>query len=88
MEGKDNMNQYEEMARSILESTCETDEIFEDYDLNLIDAGYLDSFSLLNIIVEIENKMGVKLQPTDLKKENIESVNKFIAYLADLGEKK
>ena len=41
------MDKYEQMARDILESTCETDEIFEDYDMDLLDAGYLDSFSLL-----------------------------------------
>ncbi len=52
------MDKYEQMARDILESTCETDEIFEDSDMDLLDAGYLDSFSLLNIIVEIEDKPG------------------------------
>ena len=60
------MEKYEQLARDILESTCETDEIFEDYDMDLLDAGYLDSFSLLNIIVEIEDKMGIALQPTDM----------------------
>ena len=79
---------YEEIAKEILEGTCETDEIFEDYDMDLIEAGYLDSFSLLNIIVEIENKMGIKLQPTDVKKEDITSVNSFIAFLTVLGDKK
>ena len=79
---------YEEIAKEILGGTCETDEIFEDYDMDLIEAGYLDSFSLVNIIVEIENNMGIKLQPTDVKKENITSVNSFIAFLTGLGAKK
>lgn len=79
------MEKYEEIAREILESTCETDEIFEDYDMDLIDAGYLDSFALLNIIVEIENHMGIKLQPTDIKKEDISTVNNFIKFIASKG---
>lgn len=80
------MDRCEEMARKILAGTCETEEIFEDYDMDLIDAGYLDSFSLLNVIIEIEDKMGLKLQPTDINKEDIRTVNRFIAYLAARGE--
>ncbi len=77
------MENYEEIVRQILESTCETDEIFDDYDMDLLDAGYLDSFSLLNIIIELENRLGLKLQPTDIKLEDVCTVNKFIHYLSD-----
>lgn len=77
------MDKYEKIACEILEDTCETDEIFEDYDMDLIDAGYLDSFALLNIIVCIENKMGIRLQPTDVKKEDISTINAFIKFLSD-----
>jgi len=77
------MDKHEEIVRKILESTCETDEIFEDYDMDLLEAGYLDSFSLLNIIIELENEMGLKLQPTDIRLEDVSSVNKFIAFLSD-----
>lgn len=80
------MDRCEEMARKILASTCETDEILEDYGMDLIDAGYLDSFSLLNVIIEIEDKMGLKLQPTDINKEDIRTVSRFIAFLAARGE--
>ena len=81
------MEKYEQLARDILESTCETDEIFEDYDMDLLDAGYLDSFSLLNIIVEIEDKMGIALQPTDMKKDNIRTVNDMTRFLEQIGGK-
>lgn len=79
------MDKYEQMARDILESTCETDEIFEDSDMDLLDAGYLDSFSLLNIIVEIEDKLGIAPgQPTDIKKDNIRTVNEMIRFVTEL----
>ncbi len=80
------MDKYEVIARDILESTCETDEIFEDYDMDLIDSGYLDSFAMLNIIVEIESKMGIRLQPTDLTKDDIRTINSFIRFLSSRGE--
>ena len=81
------MDKYEQLARSILESTCETYEIFEDYDMDLLDAGYMDSFSLLNIIVEIDAKTGIALQPTDIKKDNIRTVNEMIQFLTELCNK-
>lgn len=77
------MNKYEMFAREILEDTCETDEIFEDYEMDLIEAGYLDSFALLNIIVNIEQKLGVRLQPTDIQKTDVRTVNSFIKFLAN-----
>ena len=77
------MSKYEKIAREILEDTCETDEIFDDYDLDLIEAGYFDSFALLNIIVNIEEKMGIRLQPTDINKKDISTVNSFISFLKD-----
>lgn len=77
------MEKCEKIAREILEDTCETDEIFEDYDMDLIEAGYLDSFALLNIIVNIEQKLSIRLQPTDISKSDIKTVNSFIKFLAD-----
>lgn len=79
------MDKYEQFAREILEDTCETDEIFEDYDMDLIEAGYLDSFALLNIIIGIEKKMGIRLQPTDIKKDDVKTVNQFIGFLKSKG---
>lgn len=79
------MEKYEQIAREILEDTCETDEIFDDYDMNLIEAGYLDSFALLNIILGIEKKMGIRLQPTDIKKDDVKTVNQFIEFLKSKG---
>ena len=46
------MDKYEQIARTVLEDACETDEIFEDYDMDLLDTGYLDSFALLEITAE------------------------------------
>ena len=78
------MDKYEQIARDILEDTCETDEIFEDYDMDLFEAGYLNSFAVLNIILDIEKELGIKLQPTDISGDDIKSVSSFIAYITKL----
>ena len=62
---------FENLALEIMESVCETDEVREDLDLDLFDAGFIDSLSVINIILEIENKLKIRLQPTDFEKKDI-----------------
>ena len=69
------------IALEIMEDVCETDEISEDLDLDLFDAGLIDSLATINLILLIEQKINLKLQPTDFKKEDISSVNNFCKFL-------
>ena len=78
---------YSQLALEILENVCETDEVREDLDMDLFEAGLMDSLSGINIILEIEKKLGVKLQITDFEKSDISSVNNFEAFLRSVGEK-
>lgn len=78
------MGDNEKLAREILEKVCETDEIFEDYDMDLVDEGFIDSFALLSVILEIEERTGKKMQPTDIKKEDISSINSLIEFLGNI----
>ncbi len=72
---------FEKLALEIMESVCETDEIKENPDMDLFEAGLIDSLSTINIILLIEEKLKIKLQPTDFEKTNISSVNNFKAFL-------
>ncbi len=57
------------------------DDIAEDLDLNLFDAGLLDSLAIIEVLLQIEEKLGIKLQPTDLEREDMSTVNKMTAFL-------
>lgn len=81
------MEKYEELARKILSDLCDTDEIFKDYDLDLLDTGYLDSFALLDVIVEVEEELKIKVRANDINKEDIRTVNNFIAFLKNMASK-
>lgn len=72
---------FKDLALEIMEEICETDEIKEDLDLDLFDAGLIDSLSTINIILLLEEKLGIKLQPTDFEKNDITTVNNFIKFL-------
>ncbi|MBR3664060.1 MAG: hypothetical protein K6F46_06105 [Desulfovibrio sp.] len=75
------MTENEKIAREVLTTICDTEEILEDYDLDLIDEGFIDSFAVLNAILEIEKRTDLKLQATDIKKADISSINNLIHFL-------
>ncbi len=75
------MTENEKIAREVLATICDTEEILEDYDLDLIDEGFIDSFAVLNAILEIEKRTDLKLQATDIKKADISSINNLIHFL-------
>ena len=74
---------YEAMAIKILEQVTGTDGLAEDKELDLFEAGLLDSLAVISIIVQIEERTGVVLQPTDFQREDIASVEAFTKYLAE-----
>ena len=75
------MKDIREIAFDILEAACETDEVREDEEMDLFEAGIVDSIGMVSIIVEIEEQLGIKLQPTDLQKDDVKCVNDFVKYL-------
>ncbi|NME82255.1 D-alanine--poly(phosphoribitol) ligase subunit DltC [Clostridium sp. SM-530-WT-3G] len=58
-----------------------SDELQEDLDLNLFEAGLLDSLAIIEVLLQIEERLGIKLQPTDLEREDMATVNNLTAFL-------
>ncbi|MDL2310811.1 D-alanine--poly(phosphoribitol) ligase subunit DltC [Peptostreptococcaceae bacterium OttesenSCG-928-C18] len=77
---------YKEIALDIYEEITDTDEIRENLDLDLFDTGLIDSLAVINIILKIEDKLDISLQPTDFEREDIATVNNFIKYLNNINE--
>ncbi|HHX67751.1 MAG: D-alanine--poly(phosphoribitol) ligase subunit DltC [Miniphocaeibacter sp.] len=77
---------YEKIALEIMEEIADTDEIKENMDLDLFEAGLIDSLSTISIILLIEEKIGLVLQPTDFERDDIATVNNFIQYLKNKNE--
>ena len=70
----------DEVLKIFIEVTGEED-IAEDLDLNLYEAGLLDSLAIIEVLLQIEEKLGIKLQPTDLERDDMSTVNKMTAFL-------
>lgn len=49
------------------------------YDTPLISSGYIDSFSMISLLVFLENKFKIKISPDKATPEAFDSVNKIVA---------
>ena len=49
------------------------------YDTSLISSGYVDSFSMVSLLVFLENKFKIKIPPSKATPEAFDSVNRIIA---------
>lgn len=75
----------EEKILDILETITGVDEVKEDRDINLFENGLIDSLGVIELLVQIEEKLGIVIEPTEVEREQIETPNKLIEYLSKRG---
>jgi len=71
----------QETVISIFEDVLECDEIRDDLDMNLFESELLDSLAIIEVLVEIEDRLGIALQPTDLERSDMATVNNLVKFL-------
>lgn len=74
----------QEKVLDIFEEVTGTDEIREDLDINLFEAGLLDSLAIIEVLLKIEEVFDIKLQPTDLERKDMATVNNLVSFLEGL----
>lgn len=72
-----------EKVIEIFEEVLESDEIRDNEDLDLFENELLDSLAIIEVLLMIEEKLGISLQPTDLEREDMSSVNNLVNFLRD-----
>lgn len=55
------------------------DEAAEDLDMDLFEEDILDSMAAIELLVAIKDNFGVSIAPTELEREEMNTVNKIIA---------
>ena len=70
-----------EKVLDIFEEVTGTDEIRKDLDLDLFEAGLLDSLGIIEVLLKIEDIFDIKLQPTDLERSDMATANNLVAFL-------
>jgi acyl carrier protein/D-alanine--poly(phosphoribitol) ligase subunit 2 len=62
----------------VIKEYREDDDVELTYDTPLISSGYVDSFSMVSLLVFIENKFKIKIPPNKATPEAFDSVNKIV----------
>ncbi|WP_331275576.1 D-alanine--poly(phosphoribitol) ligase subunit DltC [Peptostreptococcus equinus] len=65
----------------IFEEVMDTDEIRDNLDLDVFENEMLDSMGIIEVLLGIEEKMGLSLQPTDLERKDMATANNLISFL-------
>ena len=65
----------------LLASICGTDEVSKRRDLDLFESGLLDSLGVIELIVGIEDQLGIKIEPTELERKDIATPDKILDFL-------
>ncbi|NEZ47913.1 D-alanine--poly(phosphoribitol) ligase subunit DltC [Clostridium niameyense] len=72
----------EQKVLEILVDICGDDEVTEDKDINLFESGLLDSLGMIELLIELEKVLNIKIQPTEINREDIETPNKIIELIS------
>lgn len=72
----------EERVLDILEDVCGVDEVRTDRNIELFENGLLDSLGSIELLIQIEEKLGIKIQPTEVEREEMSTPNKIIEFLS------
>lgn len=72
-----------EKVLDMLEDVCADSAVREERDIDLFAAGLLDSLGAMEVLVEIENVFGVEIAPTEIAREDMNTVNLIIERVAE-----
>lgn len=70
--------ELEEQVLEMLEEICDDEAVREERDIDLFDAGLLDSMAAIEVLVAIEERFGVDIAPTAVERDEMNTVNKII----------
>jgi acyl carrier protein len=76
---KMNLNEMRDLVLNyVIKQYLENEDEVITYDTPLISSGYVDSFSMVSLLVFIENKFEIKIPPAKATPEAFDSVNNII----------
>ncbi len=75
--------QLEEEVLTLIEELCGDDVIWDERDLDLFEEGLFDSLLAIEFLVDVEDKFGVVIAPTELEREEMNTPAKIIDRIAE-----
>ena len=81
----ENMN-LEEMKdivlKYVIKEYIDEEDVEINYETRLISSGYVDSFSMVSLLVFLENKFKIKIPPSKATPEAFDSVNNIVSLVS------
>ncbi len=71
-------NKVVETVLNLLEEICGDDVVRVDMDINLLEEDLIDSLDYTELLVGIEEALGIVMAPSELKREEMDTPNKII----------
>ncbi|MDD3185142.1 MAG: D-alanine--poly(phosphoribitol) ligase subunit DltC [Anaerostipes sp.] len=68
----------EEKILDILEEVCEDSDVRDDLDMDLFEEDLLDSLAFAELLVAIEDQLGVVIAPSEVTRDDMNTANKII----------
>lgn len=72
------MNDLDEKIVELVADISGEDEVAEERDLDLFEERILDSMAAIELLVALKEEFGVSIAPTELEREEMNTVNKII----------
>ena len=77
------MSDIDEKSVELVADISGEDEVAEERDLDLFEERILDSMAAIELLVAIKDEFGVSIAPTELDREEMNTVNKIIARVTE-----
>lgn len=75
-----NINEMKELVlKYVVKEYIDDDDVKITYETPLISSGYVDSFSMVSLLVFLENRFKLKIPPSKATPEAFDSVNSIVA---------
>ena len=75
-------NEIESRVLEMLEEICDDEAVREERDVDLFEAGLLDSLAAIEVLVGIEENFGIEIAPTAVERKEMNTVSKIIEQIA------
>lgn len=73
----------EEELISLIEEIVDDTVVRDERDIDLFEEGLLDSMAAIELLVELEARFGVRISPTELERDEMNTVEKIIMRVSE-----
>ena len=77
--------EIKDIVLNILVDVCEDEIVRERPDLNLFEAGLLDSVGFIQFLVELEERANIRIAPTEVQRSDFATPKMIVDYVLNIA---